>query len=89
MFYYLHTLYKIVYYPTSLVKKEFKFIVYVYIRDKDFRVDYEILGALCAAFSNVSDIAMTATASRYDRECIKKFPSLKSVDHNLYPLEMV
>ncbi|XP_028418072.1 uncharacterized protein LOC114542893 [Dendronephthya gigantea] len=45
---------------------------------KDFRVDYGNLGALCATFSNVPVIAMTATANRYDRDCIKKSLGLKS-----------
>ncbi|XP_028413527.1 uncharacterized protein LOC114536363 [Dendronephthya gigantea] len=45
---------------------------------KDFRVEYGNLGALCATFSNVPVIAMTATASKDDRESIKKSLGLKS-----------
>ena len=40
------------------------------IRGKDFRVDYGHLSGLCATFSNVPVLAMTATATKSDREFI-------------------
>ena len=46
-------------------------------RGKDFRVDYSNLSVLCATFSDVPIIAMTATATKNDREGIKKSLYLK------------
>ena len=40
-------------------------------RGDDFRQDYGKLSMLCAAFPNVPIIAMTATANKQDRKCIK------------------
>ncbi|XP_028395621.1 ATP-dependent DNA helicase Q-like 3 [Dendronephthya gigantea] len=42
-----------------------------------FRVDYGNLSVLCATFSSVPVVAMTATASKSDRESIKKSLGLK------------
>ena len=46
--------------------------MYCHYRGKDFRVDYSNLAVLCAAFSNVPVIAMTATATKSNREEIKR-----------------
>ncbi|CAB4035844.1 ATP-dependent DNA helicase [Paramuricea clavata] len=45
---------------------------------KDFRVDYGNLAVLCATFSSVRVVAMTATANKNDRESIKKSLGLKT-----------
>ena len=45
--------------------------MYSHYRGKDFRVYYSHLAALCATFSNVPVIAMTATATKCDREATK------------------
>jgi ATP-dependent DNA helicase RecQ len=49
-----------------------------YFRGKDFRVDYGNLAVLCATFSSAPVVAMTATASKDDRESIKKSLGLKT-----------
>lgn len=51
---------------------------FYYFRGKDFRVDYGNLAVLCATFSSVPVVAMTATASKNDREFIKKSLGLKA-----------
>jgi superfamily II DNA helicase RecQ len=43
-----------------------------HFRGKDFRVEYGNLAVLCATFSSVPVVAMTATANKNDRESIKK-----------------
>ena len=47
-------------------------------RGKDFRLDYGNLSVLCAIFSNVPVVAMTATASRNDRKEIKEILAIRS-----------
>ena len=49
----------------------------LYFRGKDFRVDYGNLAVLCATFSSAPVVAMTATASKDDRESIKSSLGLK------------
>ena len=49
-----------------------------YFRGKDFRVDYGNLAVSCATFSSAPAVAMTATASKDDRESIKKSLGLKT-----------
>ncbi|CAB3999579.1 DNA helicase, partial [Paramuricea clavata] len=44
---------------------------------KDFRIDYGNLAVLCATFPNVPVIAMTATATKSDRESMKKILGIK------------
>ncbi|XP_028404836.1 uncharacterized protein LOC114527409 [Dendronephthya gigantea] len=44
---------------------------------KDFRVDYSNLAVLCATFANVPVMAMTATATKRDREEIKNSLDIK------------
>ena len=51
---------------------------FYYFRGKDFRVDYGNLAVLCATFSSVPVVAMTATASKSDREFIKGSLGLKT-----------
>ena len=46
-------------------------------RGKDFRIEYGNLSVLCATFSNVAVLAMTATANKHDRKCIKESLGLK------------
>ena len=46
-------------------------------RGKDFRVDHSNLAVLCATFPDVPVIAMTATATKSDREDIKKSLEMK------------
>ena len=46
-------------------------------RGKDFRVEYGNLSVLCASFPNVPVVAMTATATRSDREAIKRSLDMK------------
>ena len=50
-----------------------------FFRGKDFRVDYGNLAVLCATFSTVPVVAMTATASKSDREFIKGSLGLKNM----------
>ena len=52
--------------------------MYCHYRGKDFRVDYSHLAVLCATFSNVPVIAMTATATKCDREEIKRSLDIKN-----------
>jgi superfamily II DNA helicase RecQ len=51
--------------------------MYCHSRGKDFRIDYGNLAVLCATFPNVPVIAMTATATKSDRESIKKILGIK------------
>ena len=55
-----------------------KMYQFYYFRGKDFRVDYGNLAVLCATFSTVPVVAMTATASKSDREFIKGSLGLKT-----------
>ena len=50
-------------------------------RGSDFRKDYGRLGVLCALFSDVPVLAMTATASRTDIQCIQDSLGLKKCKH--------
>ena len=51
--------------------------MYCHYRGKDFRFDYSNLAVLCATFSSVPVIAMTATATKSDREEIKILLDIK------------
>ena len=51
--------------------------MFIYCRGQDFRVDYGNLAVVCATFASSPVIAMTATASRSDREAIKLSLGLK------------
>ena len=46
-------------------------------RGKDFRVDYANLSVVCSTFANIPVLAMTATATRQDREDIKRLLGFK------------
>ena len=56
---------------------------FLYFRGDDFRKDYSQLAVLCANFSQVPVVALTATASREDVQAIKQSLNLKS------PLEVI
>lgn len=47
-------------------------------RGSDFRQDYRKLGVLCALFPDIPVIAMTATASHTDIQCIQDSLGLKN-----------
>ena len=61
----------------NMFKTTFKLI----FRGSDFRKDYSRLGVLCALFSDVPVLAMTATASRADIQCIQDSLGLKKCKH--------
>ena len=46
-------------------------------RGKDFQVDYANLSVVCSTFANIPVLAMTATATRQDREDIKRLLGFK------------
>ena len=50
-------------------------------RGSNFRKDYSRLGVLCAIFSDVPVLAMTATASHTDIQCIQDSLGLKKCKH--------
>ena len=52
--------------------------MYCHYRGKDFRVDFSHLVVLCAKFSNIPVITMTATATKCDREEIKRSLDIKN-----------
>ena len=54
-----------------------------FFRGDDFRTDYSHLGMLCALFPSVPVLALTATASKKDREVIKDTLHMRN------PLEVV
>ena len=66
------------YFATSAFKSSTKLCPLCYFRGKNFRVDYGNLAVLCAAFSSVPVVAMTATASKNDREMIENSLGLKT-----------
>ncbi len=50
-----------------------------FCRGDDFRPDFSKLGMLCALFPTVPVLALTATASKRDREIIKNTLHMKNV----------
>ena len=61
------------------ILREFLYYVFsvCHCKGKDFRVDYGNLSVLCASFPNVSVVAMTATATKSDREAMKRSLDIK------------
>ena len=56
----------------------FETVWHIFYRGSSFRKDYGKLGVLCALFSDVPVLAMTATASRSDIQCIQDSLGLKN-----------
>ena len=54
------------------------YAIIIHLRGIDFRMDYSRMFVLCSTLSSIPILATTGTATKEDRECIKKSLGLEA-----------